>query len=221
MKTKKGISLIVLVITIIVLAILAATVIISITNSGIINNSKNAVKEHDLAEVRSLASLAWGEALMQIRTEADTDYQSYVENYLTNSGVDIEKYVVSATESGVSVDKAVEFTLTLSCGSGIETYNYKVKEGTTVEEWIISQDPQRKLVWDDGSVEYASMFVIDEDGTVWTCSSGFAGLGDTIDGAVILGGGGPMWYVDGTFEKGPYIFPDTVIMPGDAYYTEI
>ena len=50
MKLKKGISLIVLSITILVMAILAATTIISLENSGIIGRSKNTVTKQNKQE---------------------------------------------------------------------------------------------------------------------------------------------------------------------------
>lgn len=103
MKTKKAISLIVLVITIIVLAILAATVIVSITNSGIINSASDTVKSYDLSEVRSMANLAWAEALMDSTVTSDAEYKNYVQNYLTNAGVDTTKYDVDVTSAGTSV----------------------------------------------------------------------------------------------------------------------
>ena len=104
MKTnEKGISLIVLVVTIIVLAILAATVIVSITNSGIINRATDTVKNYDLSEVRSLANLAWAEALMDENVRTDAEYDAYVKGKLTNAGVNVADYNIGATSSGVTV----------------------------------------------------------------------------------------------------------------------
>ena len=49
-RNNKGISLIVLSITILVMAILAATVIIALEDSGIIGRSKNTVKNNNYAD---------------------------------------------------------------------------------------------------------------------------------------------------------------------------
>ena len=49
MKSKRGISLIVLVITIIVMIILAAAIILSLNNAGIIGNANKAVQETNVA----------------------------------------------------------------------------------------------------------------------------------------------------------------------------
>ena len=64
MKKKQGISLIVLVITIIVMIILAASVVLTLSNSGIINKANEAVEKTNIKEVEQLASLAWAEEFM-------------------------------------------------------------------------------------------------------------------------------------------------------------
>ena len=56
---KQGISLIVLVITIIVLAILAAAVIISLSNTNVIGQSEKTVLSNDYAELSSALSLVY------------------------------------------------------------------------------------------------------------------------------------------------------------------
>ena len=56
---KQGISLIVLVITIIVLAILAAAVIISFSNTNVIGQSEKTVLSNDYAELASALSLEY------------------------------------------------------------------------------------------------------------------------------------------------------------------
>lgn len=103
---KSGISLIVLVITIIILAILAATVIVTITNSGLINSSKNSVKNYDLAQVQEMANVAWAEALVEYSGQSgitDATYQNYVKDYLTDAGVNIADYNITVTATGVSI----------------------------------------------------------------------------------------------------------------------
>ena len=113
MKSKKGISLIVLVITIIVLAILAATVIVTITNSGIINKATDTVNLHDLSQVRSLASLAWSEALMDETITTDAEYDAYVKQQLTNAGVNVSDYLINASIHGIEVEQKTELNVPL------------------------------------------------------------------------------------------------------------
>ena len=114
MKNKKGISLIVLVITIIVLAILAATVIISVTNSGIINSAKDSVNLYELSEIRSMASAAWAEALIDENITTDDEYDAYVKEQLANIGVDVSDYEISASASGVAVDEKTNSVLRIT-----------------------------------------------------------------------------------------------------------
>ena len=108
MKTnKKGISLIVLVITIIVLAILAATVIISIVNTGIINSAKDAVEAQKLGQVRDIASVAWGHALIDPSISTPEQYLNYIISILKGEGytdAEIGKYTIVADVNGVTVD---------------------------------------------------------------------------------------------------------------------
>ena len=102
MKTKKGISLIVLVITIIVMIILAAAVVVSLSSTGIINKAGDAVEATDLAQVQNLAALAWAEAYTDgIRD--DFVFQKRVEESLKNSNVSTNKYSIVANSAGVVV----------------------------------------------------------------------------------------------------------------------
>lgn len=135
---KKAISLIVLVITIIVLAILAATVIVSLSNSGIINKSSDVVKEYDLAQVRSMANMAWGEALMDQKVVVDSDYDAYVKQYLTNAGVDLNEYEVSAGASGVEVNLPVDWETVFA--------NATEPHPDQTITWVIGLDSRGNLV---------------------------------------------------------------------------
>lgn len=94
---KKGISLIVLVITIIVLAILAGAVIISLSNQNIITQSSKAKNAADLANAKNAVTLAYAEAVAKgnankkttgfaysdeaaTKVMTDTDYKKALEN---------------------------------------------------------------------------------------------------------------------------------------------
>lgn len=60
---KKGISLIVLVITIIVMIIIAGAIIISLNSSNVIKQSNDAVKKSDEANANALLSIVYAEKL--------------------------------------------------------------------------------------------------------------------------------------------------------------
>ena len=108
MQKKKGISLIVLVITIIVMIILATAIIISISNSGIVNRANDAVAETNEAQMKQLVTLAWSEAFFKDTTETKDDayYLKEVKAYLLASGVteqELNKYTLTATTSGANI----------------------------------------------------------------------------------------------------------------------
>ena len=64
MKNKSAISLIVLVITIIVMAILAATVIITLSNTNIISQANDAVKKTEAQQIGEMKALMLADGLL-------------------------------------------------------------------------------------------------------------------------------------------------------------
>ncbi len=101
-SNKNGVSLIVLVITIIVMIILAGTIILSLNDSGIISKSKDAVKETNLKEVQTLASLKWAEAYMNgIRKQEQLEEQ--VLQSLNEEKIDLTQYEIFVSKQGVEV----------------------------------------------------------------------------------------------------------------------
>ena len=140
MQSKKGISLIVLVITIIVMIILAAAIIISLNNTGIIENSNKAVDETNEKTIVELANLAWGEAYANSRTTgklASANYfQKSVEDALAQNDVDLSKYEVIAGEDGVQVFKKDdwEYAYTASNDAWNDTKLEKAKGNTIPED---------------------------------------------------------------------------------------
>ncbi len=97
---KKGISLIVLVITIIVMIILAASVVITLSNTGVINKASQAVDLTNERQVQDLAALVWADEFMagkrgEMLKEAVLDK---LEDYTTD-------YIITVTDSGISVSK--------------------------------------------------------------------------------------------------------------------
>ena len=64
-KKSKGISLIVLVVTILVLSILAATVIISLSNTNVIVEATNAKNASDIANMKEVASVIYANVYLE------------------------------------------------------------------------------------------------------------------------------------------------------------
>ena len=72
MKKKNAISLIVLVITIIVMAILAATVIITLSNTNIISQANEAVKKTEAQQVEEMKALMLADGMLGKNPEPQT-----------------------------------------------------------------------------------------------------------------------------------------------------
>ncbi len=108
---KKGISLIVLVITIIVMIILVASIVITLSNNGVITRASEAVKKTDISQIQNLATLAWADAYMSGKT-TDGELESAVNIALKKELGENYKaeYNVVVTSGGVTVTHLGENT---------------------------------------------------------------------------------------------------------------
>ena len=81
-KNKKGISLIVLIITVLVLAILATVVVINISESNIMGEAENAISEYNKKQYEQQLTLAYAGWLADNKGEKfETDNIDELENY--------------------------------------------------------------------------------------------------------------------------------------------
>ena len=103
MKRKQGISLIVLVITIIVMIILAASVVITLNNTGIINKATEATDATSLQQVQQLATLTWADGFLD-NLRGD-DLRDYV---LGEMGDYTDNFDIDVSDKGVEVNKKGE-----------------------------------------------------------------------------------------------------------------
>jgi len=166
MQKKKGISLIVLVITIIVMIVLAGAIILSLNNSGIIGKANEAVRDTDEATVRELAQMAWAEAYADgVRTvEGDNGLKVKVEEALKVNDVNTEgniDYFLNVTTKGVTV-KPIEEAWVLN------REELKVKRGE--EELTIGQE----VKYESGVEGYTGGWKVlgaDEDGNLLIVSA--------------------------------------------------
>ena len=109
MKTnKKGVSLIVLVITIIVMIILASAVIISLSNANIMNRAEDAVNQTNMKTYQTVADLAWSDAYTDKLNDSTVDIEARVLAALADYGVTREKYFIHVSDEGALV---LEYTL--------------------------------------------------------------------------------------------------------------
>ena len=105
MQEKKGISLIVLIITIIVMIILAGAVIITISNTGIIDMAQEATKATNLKQLKELVSVTWSGAYMK-GARTDAEFEQALETAKQTGvlkGIDLSEYVVEISASGADV----------------------------------------------------------------------------------------------------------------------
>ena len=101
---KRGISLVVLVITIIILIIIAATVIISLSNTGVIGNANEAVASINLKQAKEVVQVAHFKGVKQgLKGE---ELKTYVINYLKKKGFeDLSEFDITVTDKSVSIKK--------------------------------------------------------------------------------------------------------------------
>ena len=91
-KHKKGISLIVLVITIIVMIILAAAIILSLQSSGIIDKANTGKRYSDISNAKAIVGVKQAEWLMMSETdksEYNYSFATYVSGELEKNGYKI------------------------------------------------------------------------------------------------------------------------------------
>jgi len=121
-KNKRGISLIVLVITIIVMIILASAIILSLRSSGIIGRANKAVTDSDIANAKNVVSLAFAEWELDNETLSDryATFSEYAMVKLEEAGFD-DSYMVK--EDGTLVTGALAVILNNNVSLGA-TINY-------------------------------------------------------------------------------------------------
>ncbi len=107
---KKGISLIVLVITIIVMIILAATVVITLSNTGIIDRADQAVQVTDEKQIQQLADVAWAEAYAEGIRDREK-IKEYIENKFEENNINVTKYNIIVLANGVTLKNAYSMKL--------------------------------------------------------------------------------------------------------------
>ncbi len=110
MQKTKGISLIVLVITIIVMIILAGAIVLTLSNSGIIRKAQHAVDITNEENVNAYAQTVWAEAYLNTNRTQEK-LEKYVLDALEKAKVNIDEYAIKVTTKGVSVVKSVVDTV--------------------------------------------------------------------------------------------------------------
>ena len=136
MQKKKGISLIVLIITIIVMIILASSVILTLSNSGIINRANEAVEKSNLANVKHIASMGWSEAYLNgARTKKELELG--VRKALEDNKISSKEFVTFVTTGGVDVMLASDWDHAYTCTNGL--WGERVEGGQKAEGDIVAK----------------------------------------------------------------------------------
>ena len=135
LDNKEGISLIVLVITIIVMIILATTIILSIKDSGIIDKAKEAKAKTEIATAKELSEIARAEwEMLSIREQKDRDISDYVKEKLENAGINPDDYAI---DDNGKVDLPVAMVGEIKYATLQEAVNV-AKDGTRTTITIIN-----------------------------------------------------------------------------------
>ncbi len=170
MKEKQGISLIVLVITIIVMVILAGAIVLTLNNSGIIDKASEAVDATNYATVKELTQMAWAEAYANgAKTQAE--FQAAVDKALEDNKVDTDRYGIIVTTNGVEVangwiqdgltvkrgDDVLEIGSDFTYNAEVEGYEggWKVLGAENGELLIMSTVDVSFLEWGDAGIDEA------------------------------------------------------------------
>ena len=107
-ETKRGIALITLLITLVVMSILATVIIMQVNANKLFDKADNAVDGEDLQAVNAVAQLAWSDAYLAGK-ETQQELQKAVEDAFLEKGINKDKYYVKVTEDGVRVEDASKF----------------------------------------------------------------------------------------------------------------
>ena len=160
-EQKRGISLIVLVITIIVMIILAAAIILSLDGSNIIERAKGAQSSNDVATAKEIVALAKSEWSFERQEGYDT-FREYAESKLEEAGFDMDNTYVE--DSGrVLFDTAARFAKAgVEIGTEVTgytlnstaTYTTSGKENTYDSEEDTETNPQPVTINRDAAIKW-------------------------------------------------------------------
>ncbi len=112
MQKKKGVSLIVLVITIIVMIILASTIMVSLSNTGILDKAEQAVEKSNLQEIKNMVALKWAE----LYGKDEITIKSEILKMLTDAKIDVTKYKLDVTSTGASITPGASWVVSIVDG---------------------------------------------------------------------------------------------------------
>ena len=151
---KKGISLIVLVITIIVMIILAASVVLTLSNTGIIDRADQAAQLTNKNQLQTSIDLMLGDMMLANNGQKPNSFELVEELYSNNIITDSQKTEMLTSGGELKIG---EETLRLDTTSIIDTYWIEtVKEDTA---WKLRFQGILNKVDDLEYTEFGTMFL--------------------------------------------------------------
>lgn len=132
MKREKGITLIALVITIIILIILAGIGInLVLGNNGIITKTQNSNGEYNKEKAREKLEIELSSLYMEKQTDEDYNEEEYLTNRLMNKNFFVNGNIVIVEGYKFQIDRSVPKIVT-SLGNGEENQNIKISTSNTI-----------------------------------------------------------------------------------------
>ena len=149
LKSKKGISLAVLIITIIVMVILTGVVVISIGDSGTIDMAKDAVNKTNMKQIESLVMMGWADGYMAgLRTQPELE--EYVFDYLATNNVTVKgDFDVIVTTEGAQL-KVIEKTEAPEAWTNVT----RIVDGVPIPKGFVESPYRGESTKDGGLVIY-------------------------------------------------------------------
>ena len=150
-KTNKGITLIALVITIIILLILAGISISSLTGSGLFQKAQEATKVSELKEIEEFARISYMERQLDEITDGKNATMAGVISDLKEKGYNIKQITEGAGNiTGITL---AEDDITMEKSQQKEiTYTFVYEEGTTVRYFVEVQGKYYEILFNNGEI---------------------------------------------------------------------
>ena len=148
---NKGITLIALVITIIILLILAGISISSLTGSGLFGKAQDAVKLSKLKEIEEAANLAYMERQIDSITGGENATIALAISDLKEKGYTIKEVTsgansiigIALSEENITMERSTEKTV---------TYTLIYSEGTVVRYFVEVQGKDYEILFNNGNI---------------------------------------------------------------------
>ncbi len=191
LNKNKGITLVALVITIIILLILAGIAINSLTNSGLLTKAGEVAKISKLKEIEEFAQISYMTRQLDEVTEGNAATIAGVISDLKEKGYTI-KEVAGGTNSviGVKLNKS-EISIGKNATEEL-TYEYEYASGTTVRYFAEVDGKDYEIIFNNGEVTVSTVETdltnIDKlpEVTVTSSNSNVIEVSKTEEGKIVL-----------------------------------